>query len=322
MKRLFERIVVGDASPSSDALWIDTKQDPPVFKMSFDGTNWIELNVGSGDSDPDYLKMCFTVEALESGEISWCLYDKTLQYSKNGEEWMTMNSETVISVVQGDMIEFKGANTDYNNCNIQSTARFNVMGNIMSLTNADDFVNADIVANYAFFSLFSYCANLVSAENLVLPATQLSTDCYSSMFINCSNLIIPPRILPATMVAAYCYNQMFKNCESLIQAPVLPATTLGAQCYSSMFANCTSLTKAPDLPATTLANRCYQSMFEGCTSLSYIKAMFIDSPGNSTQWWVADVAATGIFVKNSKATWDVGDASFVPTGWTVETANE
>lgn len=43
MKRIFERIVVSDASPTSDALWIDISSETPKMKMSFDGQHWIEI---------------------------------------------------------------------------------------------------------------------------------------------------------------------------------------------------------------------------------------------------------------------------------------
>lgn len=104
---------------------------------------------------------------------------------------------------------------------------------------------------------------------------------------------------------------------------LLPATTLANECYSHMFRGCTSLTIAPELPATTLAGYCYDSMFYGCTNLSYIKAMFTTTPGDLyTYYWVDSVKATGTFVKNSAATWDVTGNSGIPSGWTVETASE
>ena len=43
MKRIFERIVVSDAPPTPDALWIDTSSETPKMKMSFDGQRWIEI---------------------------------------------------------------------------------------------------------------------------------------------------------------------------------------------------------------------------------------------------------------------------------------
>ena len=145
----------------------------------------------------------------------------------------------------------------------------NVGGNIMSLLYGDNYNNktefpSGSVRN--FYYLFSAC-NIVSAENLVLPATTLTDNCYNSMFQTCTYLVTTPE-LPATTLANSCYAGMFADCASLTTAPELPATTLAEKCYNTMFTGCTSLTQAPELPATTLAEKCYQSMFYGCTSLT------------------------------------------------------
>jgi hypothetical protein len=72
-----------------------------------------------------------------------------------------------------------------------------------------------------------------------------------------------------------------------------------------------------------LADNCYQYMFDGCTSLNYIKAMFTTTPSDDyTMFWVDGVAATGTFVKNAAAEWDVSGSHGIPNGWTVETASE
>ena len=64
-------------------------------------------------------------------------------------------------------------------------------------------------------------------------------------------------------------------------------------------------------------------MFYGCKLLTYIKAMFITTPSNTyTQNWVSNVVSTGTFVKNSAGTWDVSGVNGIPSGWTVQTANE
>ena len=62
-------------------------------------------------------------------------------------------------------------------------------------------------------------------------------------------------------------------------------------------------------------------MFQNCSSLNYIKAMFTTTPSTTyTNNWVNGVAATGTFVKNSAAQWDVTGTYGVPSGWTVQTA--
>ena len=63
-------------------------------------------------------------------------------------------------------------------------------------------------------------------------------------------------------------------------------------------------------------------MFSGCTSLNYIKAMFTTTPGAGyTSNWVSGVAASGTFVKNSAAGWDVSGSDGIPNNWTVETVS-
>jgi hypothetical protein len=170
---------------------------------------------------------------------------------------------------------------------------------------------------YAF--MFQGCTNLTTAPEL--PATTLANYCYRYMFDGCTSMATAPE-LPATTLVDYCYSYMFQGCTGLVTAPELPATTLTNNCYNRMFNGCTSLTTAPVLPATTLASSCYGNMFRNCTSLNYIKAMFTTTPSATyTSNWVNGVAATGTFVKNSAAQWDVSGANGVPTGWTVQTAS-
>jgi len=152
-----------------------------------------------------------------------------------------------------------------------STNRFTVEGNIMSLVYGDDFVGQTSIVGRSklFLNSFLFCSGLISAENLVLPATTLSSWCYMGMFDGCTNLTTAPKSLPATTLTENCYCGMFQGCTSLTTAPsTLPATTLARNCYGGMFQGCTSLTTAPEIFATTLAKECCGGMFEGCTSLT------------------------------------------------------
>lgn len=257
---------------------------------------WVSYTENVGISfnksyDEKLYDMPFTIEALGTGLISWNLSNQTLQYSKNGGSWETMNSETSIPVVDGDEIQFKGVNENYQQMTVSSTANFNVVGNIMSLTDGDNFKNADSINESAFYGLFSGCTTLLSARYLKLPIMELASNCYSNMFQGCTNMISAPN-LPATTLASNCYSTMFNGCTSLIAAPELPATTVETYCYYGMFNGCTSLITAPNLPATNtktycygfmfkdtkisvapellateLTIGCYQSMFEGCVEL-------------------------------------------------------
>ena len=187
-----------------------------------------------------------------------------------------------------------------------------------SLTTAPE-LPATTLVEYCYSYMFSDCTNLKTAPEL--PATTLANDCYRGMFNGCTSLTTAPE-LPATTLANDCYESMFQGCTSLTTAPELPATTLAEYCYDTMFYGCTSLTTAPELPATTLVNYCYNLMFYNCTSLKYIKAMFTTTPSPTyTTSWVQGVAASGTFVKNSAAQWDVTGVEGVPSGWTVQTAS-
>ena len=195
-------------------------------------------------------------------------------------------------------------------------------------------------------SMFEGCKSLTTCPSL--PSTSLASGCYSRMFYNCSSLVTPMQTLPATILANSCYNFMFYGCSNLVSTPImapttlasaccggmfyscsnletinltLPATTLASNCYVSMFRNCSKLVSTPVLPAIDLVSGCYSHMFRACSSVNYIKAMFKTEPSTTyTDNWVNGVAATGTFVKNSEATWNVSGINGIPNNWTVETA--
>ena len=221
-----------------------------------------------------------TFNILSNGEIFWYCNDtsntRTIEYKKNDGEWTSITSENEpgasIGVVSGDVVQFRGDNSAYATDSYSnafgSDCEFSVAGNIMSLINSTGFSEiTTLTEDYTFSGLFSRRSGLISAENLLLPATTLSEGCYNFMFAGCTSLTAAPE-LPATTLADYCYGSMFTSCESLTNAPSLPATNLANYCYESMFRECSSLTTAPELPATTLAESCYSSMFSGCASLT------------------------------------------------------
>ena len=188
--------------------------------------------------------------------------------------------------------------------------------NCTGLTSAPE-LPATSLANDCYYEMFYYCTKLTSAPEL--PATSLANECYAGMFNQCVKLTSAPE-LPATTLANSCYSNMFYGCTGLTTAPELPATTLRQSCYYRMFYGCTGLTTAPELPAETLAIQCYSGMFVNCSSLNFIKMLATNiSASNCLSNWVAGVAATGTFVKNSSATWDVTGVNGVPSGWTIET---
>ena len=220
-----------------------------------------------------------------------------------------------------------GRSMSYHVSHFYSSKKINVEGNILSLTpiwsKENELYNQincyTNTTHFGFKCLFQNCINLISAKKLILPL-ELSPNTYEGMFQymfkSCTSLIEAPKLL-ATTLSPYCYSRMFQYCTSLTSAPELPATTLADGCYRCMFYGCTSLTTASELPATTLASSCYMDMFSGCTSLNYIKCLATDISANyCTSSWVSGVAQSGTFIKNSKATFDIGPSG-IPTGWEV-----
>jgi len=274
----------------------------------------------------DYSKDYFTFVALQDTTFSHTI--NNVHYSlDNGETWqLLISGETSPTIQAGKKIMFK-ANLQGGNGGtgtFSSTGRFNVEGNIMSLYYENDFVGQTGLRESGenFKTLFSNCANIIIAQNLILPSTTLYNNCYEEMFKNCTSLVTAPE-LPATTLAQHCYGGMFDGCTNLVTAPsIIPAITASAACCTNMFKNCTSLETAPELPATTLETWSYAYMFEGCSNLRHIKMLATDiSMYACLLSWVNGVAANGTFVKNSAATWDVTGKNGIPNGWTVETAS-
>lgn len=299
------------------------------------------VTAGSGPVPIDYSTRYFTFKALEAGTFSFSIPSgitttvTSVSYSlDNGSTWVTTQNDssdiviTTPTVQAGGKVLWKGMATKYAtstsvHSNFASTGNFVVNGNIMSLLYGDEFATKKSLnsATYAFTALWYSCAKLLSAENLILPATALTTCCYGLMFRECTSLTAVPE-LPATTLANQCYSHMFRDCTSLTTAPELQATTMTQSCYQYMFAGCTALTTAPELPGTTLKAYCYQNMFDGCSALNYIKCLAPDiSATRCTNLWVRDVAATGTFVKPaSMSSWTTG-TSGIPSGWTVQDAS-
>ena len=234
-----------------------------------------------------------TFEITGNGNIYWKAKSstpesslRTIEYKKNNDEWKTITSSTggvSITVSSGDTVLFRAPqgvtyttlSDTYETANFFSgcTCVFNVKGNVMSLLNANNFyAMTSLTAPLVFTCLFWYCTGLTDASKLILPADNLTVECYREMFAKCSNLVGVPK-LPAMNLGEGCYNGMFRECYKLTDGtmlPELPATTLASNCYDFMFYSCTGLTDASELvlPATTLANNCYSQMFRGCTSLT------------------------------------------------------
>lgn len=265
------------------------------YEYQYSGNSWVNVGEVSGDTH-DYSQDYLTLQALESGTIEFSA--GTVDYSTDsGSTWNTLSQGNTISVSQGDEVLFKKSVTvpdTYTGIGtFTSSCRFNVYGNIMSMQEGDNFATATTIANYDFYFKRLFAGSkVVSAANMVLPATTLQNFCYNELFNTATYLTIPPKIFPAT--------------------------ALTQDCYSFAFNGCTSLTKSPVLPALTAARASYGWMFQNCTSLSEVSCLATDvSAEYATYYWLSNVASSGTFYKNPNASWSRG-TSGIPSGWNVE----
>lgn len=240
-----------------------------------------QIDFNTVDNEPDYSQLPLTFEILSDGNISWLSkfdVDVTIEYKKNDGEWTSITSSnsgggddssssssgsggggatgTLIPVVSGDTVQFRGTNHLNGNATFQgTTAQINVYGNINSLITTGYATNPESVVLFIseYNLLFAEGAgesfpavNVVSAENLVLPSTTL---------------------------AAFCYASMFAGSTSLTTAPTLPATTLTDTCYSNMFLNCSSLNYIKCLATDISAYDCTSSWVDGVAATgTFVKA--------------------------------------------------
>ena len=309
--------------------WFRNSKMPMEYSID-NGKTWVSLPANTNTSTVPAGKKILWKSTLNQG-------DKAGQFQS---QWKYNVMGNIMSVVFGDDFIGKDDLTGYNNvfynlfrdANINSAENLcmsattlansccNYMFGFSKIVKAPNILPATTLVNNCYYCMFRGCASLTTTP--ALPATTLVESCYDSMFCDCTNLTSAPE-LPATTLASSCYSAMFYGCTSLTTAPELPVITLADYCYYNMFQNCTSLVTAPELPATTLVRSCYNHMFYGCTNLNYIKAMFTTTPSTTyTNNWVDGVSATGTFVKNSAATWDVSGVNGIPEGWTVQTASE
>lgn len=264
------------------------------------------------------VKNYLAFEALEDGTFSLTIPSGLattdavdVSYSVDGgSTWATtpnVDSQEVIittpTITSGSMVLWRGNARRYAASTgvyskFSSTGQFNVSGNIMSLLYGKNFEGKlSFQGDMTFHHLFDGCTKMLSSENLLLPATSLQNYCYQFMFSSCTSMTKTVKVLPATNLRTNCYQRMYNYCPALLEAPELPAETLVSGCYSYMFTN--------------------------CRNIAYVKAMFLTEPSTSyTNAWLSNVAASGTFVKNASATWELEGSSGIPAGWTVETASE
>ena len=162
----------------------------------------------------DYSQDYLTFIAREDGTFKFGGTSSTpTTYSLDGgETWTSLNNNTDSpTVTRGNKIMWKATLTPktsspYGIGIFISSAKFDVEGNPMSLLFGDEFKGKTSLEgkDYAFERLFSANTNVVSAENMSLPATAITYCCCADMFYGCTSLTDAPQLL-ATTLAESCY---------------------------------------------------------------------------------------------------------------------
>lgn len=208
------------------------------------------------DNVVDMKKTPLTLEALTDGTIMVkcsSTLPNEMKYSVNGGAKTAFTTTTTIEGLKaGDKVQFYG-----NNGNGQGlaqikggTAQVKAYGNVMSVLSETGFENATTISEaYALYGLFWENNMLTDAGDLLLPATTLSSSCYSFMFYGCTALTAAPE-LPAMTLAYGCYASIFSGCTSLNSVTCL-ATDISASYATNNWLNNVAATgtfiKAPGM---------------------------------------------------------------------------
>lgn len=246
-----------------------------------------------------------------------------LYFSYDQESWTdwTAAGYGEITIYDGRKVYLKGNNAcmGYNASKYSTfggTGKYEVSGSISSLLNGDDiFGNLTLSTTYSFAYLFNNNKQIISANDLLLPYTTLTNNCYASLFQGCSALATAPAELPATTLANECYAYMFEYCV-FTEAPELPATTLGRECYSRMFQNCPSLTSVI-IYAESISS--YQCIWMFCYSSNVKEIILPNCTSFTSQSYFSNgVSSTGV-LKCLRALTDIPRGrDGIPTNWTIE----
>ena len=295
-----------------------------------------------------------TFTTTKTGSPSSTYYSDSVEYSKNGFDFTTLNfvegTPSTITLEEGEKLYLRNDSGAWNyyasgstnyHTTITGSQSHIVGGNIKSLVDYTD-MTAHIQYNGCFSYLFDGDSTLTDSSNLVMDEDTMVSYTYIYTFQNCTSMTSTVASLPATTLAGNCYNHMYYYCSALTAAPSLPATVVTTSAYQFMFSYCNSLTSAPSISATEVGQRGMYAMFSRCTSLTTavlpvtnvttesLRQMFYAcqafnnlttsitdiSPTDCTLNWLYGVAGTGTLYNNGRAPYTVDSDSGIPVGWT------
>ena len=217
----------------------------------------------------------------------------TIEYSRDNETWTSTSSDLYLVVNEGDCVYLRGNNAkysrttdilstseDWTGMTISSDGLCYVYGNVMSLIDAENFVDCkSFTETFALSGLFISATDLVMhpEKALELPATDLTRGCYFAMFYG-TNITKAPE-LPARIVPKEAYVIMFANCPELLAAPDLSVDELGENACWQMFRFCEKLSYCPDLIINKIGSNALNMAFTECPSLKTAPAIVCDEIG-------------------------------------------
>lgn len=264
--------------------------------------------------EPTPIQTPLTIEAkAENGatvklnKFDTMLELETIKYKKSTDtSWkdyaFTGTEGAEISLNQGESVSFWSNNAalaqnsaGYHYSQFVISDECYVYGNVMSMIDDQEGATAEhpkfstdeeIGAGCAFYDLFRNCTTILNHESkkLLLPATTLSSECYTNMFYGCTSLREAPEIAAETL-ASYCCYSMFRNCTSLEKGPVLKAKKLEQACYQSMFNSCYKLGSLTCLATNISASYCLNAWlgFAGA-QVEGEKKLYVDPSMIGADW--------------------------------------
>lgn len=159
--------------------------------------------------------------------------------------------------------------------------------------------------------MFKGCWSLQKAPELLFEEDIIPQYACFSMFQGCENLVTAPAINASTIESGGCC-EMFAHCSSLLNIPAFNVLNAGVSACEGMFLGCTSLQETPVIKALGSTNA-FRYMFFGCSSLSKITVEFT-SWNDSTSYWVVQVAPKGTFIGPDSLAKVYSDSA-IPESW-------
>lgn len=197
-------------SVEEDEYGLDPDDYNLLIQYSFDKETWVYLSAG-----PDTENNTYNRFELRHGQTVYIKGNK-YRYMISGEEDDYYGYFEFTKQYQSDELLVE------------------VSGNIMSMVAGDNFQEAEFVNNGSLASLFKRNTDIVSAENLIIPANN-TQGCFTFLFSDCSNMVKGPKITATDTPAQYAYNGMFYRCSSLTSISIDSPYTSG--CYNNWMYN-------------------------------------------------------------------------------------